>query len=124
MKIQIKNGTPHNGGSLCESYKWSHIEKGHRESEELVYCQATYPEHRVRFRVRECSGYSGVKRQTIKQMEETAWILGTKGYTRKVGFVPAEEFRKQTDGKDIELILNDEEKDISAAGGGTHETET
>jgi hypothetical protein len=124
MKIQIENGTPHNGDSLCESCKWSHIEKGHRESEELVDCQAAYPEHRVRFRVRECSGYSGVKRQTLQHMEETAWILGTKVYTRKVGFVPAEEFRKQTDGKDIELILNDQEKDISAAGGGTQETET
>jgi hypothetical protein len=89
-----------------------------------VSCQTTYPEHRVRFRVRDCSGYSEVKRQALKEMEETAWILGTKGYTRKVGFVPAEEFPKQTDGKDIELILNDEEKDISAAGGGTQETET
>lgn len=109
MKIKIKNGTAHGGMSLCETCTLAHIEKGHRECEELVFCQATYPEHRVRFRVRECSGYSELKRQTLKQMEDIAWILGTKGYTRKVGFVPAEEFRRRDGEEDIELILNDGE---------------
>ncbi|MGA8222696.1 MAG: hypothetical protein WB780_13675 [Candidatus Acidiferrales bacterium] len=108
MKIQIKGGTLANGESLCENCKWSHIERGYRQSEERVTCKATYPEHTVRFRVRECSGYAEPKRQTLEQMEDIAWVLGTKGYTRKVGFVPAEELRKK-DGEGIELILSDEE---------------
>jgi hypothetical protein len=46
----------HNGESVCESCKWSHVEKGHRDSEELVSCQRAYPEDSVGFRIRECSG--------------------------------------------------------------------
>jgi hypothetical protein len=52
----------------------------------------------VRFRVPECSGYSEIMRQTLEQMEEIASMLGTKGYTRKVGFVLAEKFRKENAG--------------------------
>jgi hypothetical protein len=109
MKIQIKNGTAHDGLSLCETCTLAHIEKGHRKREELVFCQATYPEHRVPFRVRKCSGYSEMKRQTLKQMEGIAWILGTNGHPRKVGFVAAEEFRSRDGEEGIELILNDGE---------------
>jgi hypothetical protein len=36
MKIPAKNGLPFNGKSLCETCKWAHIVRGHRESEEFV----------------------------------------------------------------------------------------
>lgn len=104
MSVHIKNGTPLHGESLCETCVHGHITKGYRESEELVVCQATYPEHRVSFRVRECSEFTEKKRQTLKQMEEIAWVLAHNGYTRKVGFVPAREL--QTDEHEIELILS------------------
>lgn len=50
----------------------------------------------VRFRLRECSGYSELKRQTLKQLGKMTWILGTKGSARKVGFEPARSFASRT----------------------------
>ena len=104
----MKNGTPLYGDSLCESCTKAHIERGFRESEERVFCEATYYTHRVLFPVRECSGYVEKKRQTLDQMEEIAWVLTPRGSKRRAGFVPAEELR-QKDGEGIELILSDEE---------------
>jgi hypothetical protein len=108
MGIRIKNGTPVFGESPCESCTKSHIERGFRESEERVYCEATYYTHRVLFHVRECNGYVEKRRQTLSQMEDVAWILTPRGCKRKAGFVPASELRKQEDGDGIELILSDE----------------
>ena len=91
MQVNIRDGPPLAGRSLCETCRHAHIERGYRESEELVVCQLTFPGHRVSFRVRQCSGHMEAKRQTLKQMERIAWVLDAKGYTRKLGFVPAEE---------------------------------
>jgi hypothetical protein len=103
MDVRIKNGTPMHGESLCETCVHAHLVKGFRESEQLVVCQACYPERTVPFRVRECSGYTQVKRQTLKQMEEIAWVLDPKGNKRRAGFVPASELRK--DEEAIEIVL-------------------
>ncbi len=108
MGVHVRNGTPLHGPSLCETCVNAHIKKGFRESEELVVCQATYPEHRVPFRVRECSGYIEVKRQSLKQMEDMAWILAPKGVKRQAGFVPPQEIG--TEEPEIELILSGETK--------------
>jgi hypothetical protein len=91
MGANIRNGAPLDQRSLCETCRHAHIERGYRESEELVVCQLTFPGHRVSFRVRQCSGHTEAKGQTLKQMERIAWVLDAKGYTRKLGFVPAEE---------------------------------
>lgn len=79
------------GPSLCETCSNAHIEKGYRESEELVFCTATWLEHQVQFRVRQCSRYQEIKRQTLKQMEDIAWDIPADGRTRTAGFVPARE---------------------------------
>ena len=100
MSVYVKNGTPLNGEALCETCLHSLIQKGYRESEKLVFCQLTYPTYRVPFRVRECSGYAEMKRQTLKQMEKIAWPLTGTGKSQ-VGFVPA----KDT----VELVLSEEE---------------
>jgi hypothetical protein len=108
MRANIRNGTPLHGKSLCETCLNAHIERGYRESEEMVHCQATYPDHRVLFRIRECSSYTEKKRQTLYQMEKVAWVLDTKGSTRKLGFVSPEEARKDLD--PIELILSERDQ--------------
>ena len=51
MDARIKNGTPLHGQSLCETCSRAHIARGFGEGEVLVICQATSPEHRVRYRV-------------------------------------------------------------------------
>lgn len=88
MTVHVKNGTPLFGPSLCETCSHAHIEKGYRESEHLIFCTATYFEHRVPFAVRQCSGYREIKRQTLKQMEDIACILPSSGNKRTAGFAP------------------------------------
>jgi len=109
MSIRIKNGTPLYGDSLCESCTKAHMERGFRESEERVLCEATYHTHRVLFPVRECTGYVEKRRQTLSQMEEIAWVLTPRGSKRKAGFVQASELEKEEDSGGIELILSNEE---------------
>lgn len=106
MSVHIRNGTPLHGESKCQTCVNALIKKGFRESEENVVCQATYPDRRVPFRVRECSAYLETKRQTLKQMEDIAWVVEPRGGKRKAGFVRASEPRNIED--EIELILDKE----------------
>jgi hypothetical protein len=106
MAINMKNGTPMLGPSLCDTCVNAHIERGYRESEAAIFCQSTWPEHRVEFRVRECSGYVEIKRQNLKQMEEIAWVLSPRGSKRPAGFDPPKTSRK--DEHEIEIVLNRE----------------
>jgi hypothetical protein len=108
MGVFAKNGTPLHGPPLCETCVHAHVEHGFRESEQLVICQATYPERRVPFRVRECTGYVEVKRQSLKQMEEIAWILAPRGAKRQAGFAPPKS--PGSDEREVELILSSGEK--------------
>ncbi len=108
MSVHVKNGTPLQREPLCETCVHSHIQKGYRESEWLVFCQLTYPTYRVPFRVRECSGYTEMKRQTLKQMEEIAWPLTGAGINRRVGFVPASDVEDKAER--VELILSEYEE--------------
>lgn len=56
------------------------------------------------FKIRECTNYLEIKRQTLRQMEEIAWVLSPRQGKRKAGFVPAGELKKESE---IELILNE-----------------
>ena len=107
MGIHVKKGTPLHGESLCTTCTHAHIAKGYRESEEVVVCQATSPELRISFRVRECSRYTETRRQTLYEMEKIAWVLQSRGPKRKAGFLSPKERLESED--EIELILNDQE---------------
>jgi hypothetical protein len=106
MNVTVKNGTPVQGASLCETCLNGHVAKGYREMELLVVCHATYPEHRVVFSVRECSSYIDKNRQRLRDMEEVAWVLTPRGSKRAAGFVPLREL--SNDEGEIELILSQE----------------
>ena len=102
MGIHIRNGTPQQGASLCETCSLAHIARGHRQNEEVVVCQATYFEHMVPFPVRECTSHIDKSRQDLEAMEETARILEPRGPKRKAGFVSGSDY--PADEKPVELI--------------------
>lgn len=104
MAVHVKDGTPQFGPSLCETCSNSHVERGYRETEALIFCQATWPEHRVQFRVRECSGYIDSQRQDLEQMERMAWILSPQEGKRVRGFISPREIPE--DGPQVEIELD------------------
>jgi hypothetical protein len=106
MSINIKNATPTHGPSLCDTCFRSLIVRGYRQSEQIVICQATWPERHVPFPVRECSTFEDKGRQTLRQMEEIAWTLTPRGPKRQAGFVAPGD-RQESD-REIELVLDDE----------------
>lgn len=90
MDIYIKDGTPVDGASLCESCSRGFIARGYRESELLVVCLALYPERRMTFPVRICSGYIEKNKPAIREMEEIALVLDRSDLKRDAGFVRAD----------------------------------
>lgn len=104
MDIYIKDGTPVNAPSLCETCARSFIARGPRENEVLVICQALYPERRMWFRVRECSDYAEKGKLTLRQMEDIAWSLLPRGSKRETGFRPPDEGKEDAV---VELVLEE-----------------
>jgi hypothetical protein len=104
MDVYVKNGTPLEGPSLCQTCTQALIVRGYRESEEVVVCQATYPDRRVKFRVRECSRFIDQTRQTLREMQLIAWVLAPRGSKRRAGFLTSDESSAEED--EIELILD------------------
>ena len=107
MSVKVKNGTPVYGPSLCETCERALIVKGYRESEQVVVCQAAWPERQVKFPARECSRYVSRGRQHLRDMEEIAWTLVPRGPKRKAGFVaPGGD---DEEAREIELVLKEDE---------------
>jgi hypothetical protein len=103
MSIHVKNGTPLDGPPLCESCTHAHIERGYRQTELRILCDASYPTHRVAFPVRECTGYISKNRQVLEEMERLAWILSPRG-PKRAGFVSPGE--RQAETEEIQLTLD------------------
>jgi hypothetical protein len=106
MDVRIKNGTPMHGAPLCEACSNAHIATGFSESQILVVCQAIAPNRRVEFKVRDCTNYLEIKRESLYDMKQIAWVLLPREGKRKAGFVPAKELEKESA---IELFLGEPE---------------
>lgn len=104
MTFHVKDGTPVQRPSLCETCSRAQITRGYLQSEMIVVCRATEPEFRVPFKVRECSNYNDRTRQSLYDMEQIAWVLQPRGPKRQAGFFSPNEGRDNEG--EIELILN------------------
>jgi hypothetical protein len=106
MGVHVKNGTPLDGQSLCETCTHACINRGYRESEEVVVCQVTTPERRIRFRVRECTRYINNVSQTLYEMKKIAWVIAPKGSNRHAGFLRPGEADQNVDEDEFEIAWN------------------
>jgi hypothetical protein len=91
VRIKVRGGTAAlHERPLCESCRWSMVIRGLRLGEEIVEClQLSYKNQRVPFPVASCSGYMNRNHPSLREMEETAWILRSDPLRRQVGFVHA-----------------------------------
>jgi hypothetical protein len=89
VRINVRGGTvDHGQRSLCETCRWATIIRGTRLEDEIVECsELGYHDRRIRFAVTSCSGYSDRRRPSLREMEETAWILRSDPHRNQVGFV-------------------------------------
>jgi len=104
MDIYVRNGTPIDGPSLCETCSYGHLIRGYRQGEEIAVCEATSPVLHLTFRVRECTGYLDKTRQTLYDMEKIAWTLAPRGSKRRAGFLPPPQIMHEE--QETELILD------------------
>ncbi len=97
MRVKIYGGTPiQNSESLCDTCRASHIVRGRRADEELVFCEVV-PMHSVRitFKVTECSNYIDDREPSYAELAEKAWILTPASHRRPAGFVRASDLREE-----------------------------
>lgn len=105
MSVYVRNGTPIDGPSLCETCSYAHIQRGYRLSEEIVLCTANNPDTPVPFRIRECTSYIDKNRQSLYEMGKMAWILAPHRSKHTAGFVPADQV--EAIGRKIEPTLDE-----------------
>jgi hypothetical protein len=85
--ISMKGATPVGSAPLCRTCSNAHIVSGYRESEMMVVCRATYPDFRVPFIVRECSGYNDKAKPDWKEMKKLAiHVAPPIRSSKKIGF--------------------------------------
>jgi hypothetical protein len=89
VRIKIRGGTvDHGQRSLCETCRHATVIRGVRLGDEIVECnQLSFRNQRVLFPVTSCSGYSDRRRPSLREMEETAWILRSDPHRNQMGFV-------------------------------------
>ena len=83
--IVMKKAALSHERSLCHACYWSHIQKGFRESEEVVYC--CFSKFRaVPFKVADCTDFSNKNVPTRREMEDIALIIPTTPARKPSGF--------------------------------------
>lgn len=83
--ITIKGGTPQHGDSLCRTCYWAHIQRGFRESEELLHC--CFSRFRlIPFPVAECTDYCDKTVPSRQDMERIALTIDPSRARRAAGF--------------------------------------
>ena len=95
MRIKIHGGTVQNGQpSLCHTCQHATVVRGARLRDEIVECAVLgYRQSRVTFPVTSCTDYVSRQHPSLREMEETAWVLRTDAKRHRVGFVAAKDLK-------------------------------
>ena len=94
MRFKIRGGTADHGEpSLCATCRFATIIKGRRLRDEIVECSRLSDHSRITFPVAFCTGYSDRRQASLREMEETAWVLRSDPRRNQVGFVPARKLK-------------------------------
>ena len=101
MRFKIRGGTANHGEpSLCGTCRFATIIKGQRLRDEIVECIGCPTTHASPSRSQICTGYADRRQASLREMEETAWVLRSDPRRSQIGFVPARKFgRSPTSGK-------------------------
>lgn len=94
---KVLGGTPIiHSESRCTTCRWAQIVKGISASDVRVYCRfiSTNSAVLVRQPVYDCNSYDDRRMPSRYDMEQIAWVLVTDKLGRKIGFMSAEEFRR------------------------------
>ena len=88
LTISVKNPTVADGESLCRTCYYVHMQRGYRESDEVVFCMfgGWDTPRPVTFKVKECTDYTDRDMPTPKQMERLAILIEPQG-ERAPGFM-------------------------------------
>jgi len=85
ITLKIKGGTLEEGESLCRSCRNAHIQKGFRESEEVVFC--SWGQFRaVPFKVAECTDYANRNVPYRWELEKMALLINAEPNRKRAGF--------------------------------------
>ena|SRR5436190_17875128 len=93
MRLKIRGGTvDHGQPSLCLTCRFATIVKGQSLRDEIIDC-SRLDGRRVPFAVMSCTGYSDLRRASLRDMEDLAWVLRSDATTSRIGFVPARKLK-------------------------------
>jgi hypothetical protein len=85
--IKIIKGTLPEGEPLCRTCRFAHIQRGFRESEEVIYCDYSLNALRkVPFKVAECTDYIDRTVPTKWEMEKMALLINVEPARKLIGF--------------------------------------
>ncbi len=86
--MRIKNATPADGQSLCRTCSYVHMQKGYRDSEELIFCtyRSWNAPRPVPFKVRDCTDYTDRDVPDMSDMEEMALTINPEPTLKRAGF--------------------------------------
>lgn len=101
--IVMKKAALRDEESLCRACYWAHIQKGFRESEELVFCCFSQL-RKVPFKVADCTDFSSKNVPTREQMEKLALLIPTRPARKKTGFAGVGFAGEQTEDENAELV--------------------
>ena len=90
------------GESLCRTCRHAHIQRGYRQTEEVIFCGYGIM-RAVRFKVAECTDFLDKTVPTRYEMNQMAYLINVEPARKRSGFVNTVGFTAQlAEGEDEE----------------------